>query len=167
MKNEKIRKAEAGDLDQIMDIYQSARSYMKSCGNADQWGPTYPSEALLLSDIEKGQLFVLVAEDEEERLLGVFAFIIGPDPAYKEIRGEGWLSDLPYGTIHRIASGGRSRGFFKSCLDFCRSKMDHIRIDTHRDNKIMQEHILKNGFSYRGLVNMADGSERLAYEILY
>ena len=39
-----IRKAEINDLEQIMGIYELARSFMKKQGNASQWGQTYPPE---------------------------------------------------------------------------------------------------------------------------
>ncbi len=40
----------------------------------------------------------------------------------------------------------------------------HIRIDTHRDNKIMQNALHKKGFSYCGIIHCWNGSERLAYQ---
>ena len=39
-----------------------------------------------------------------------------------------------------------------------------IRIDTHRDNKIMQHNLLKYGFTYCGIIYLANGDERLAYQ---
>jgi len=40
----------------------------------------------------------------------------------------------------------------------------HLRIDTHRDNKIMQHNLTKHGFSYCGVIYLASGDERLAYQ---
>lgn len=40
----------------------------------------------------------------------------------------------------------------------------NIRIDTHRDNRIMQHNILKYGFSYCGIIYLLSGDERLAYQ---
>ena len=39
-----------------------------------------------------------------------------------------------------------------------------LRGDTHRDNKIMQRVMEKNGLSYRGVIYLEDGGERLAFE---
>ncbi len=36
--------------------------------------------------------------------------------------------------------------------------------DTHRDNHIMQHNILKHGFQYCGVILLANGDERLAYQ---
>ena len=39
-----------------------------------------------------------------------------------------------------------------------------LRGDTHRENKIMQRVMEKNGLSYRGVIYLEDGGERLAFE---
>lgn len=79
-----IRKAEIKDLEQIMGIYELARSFMKKQGNASQWGQTYPPEELIRKDIEQGNFYVCV---KQERIAGVFAFILGEDPTYQEPAG--------------------------------------------------------------------------------
>jgi len=42
----------------------------------------------------------------------------------------------------------------------------NIRIDTHKDNRIMQHNIEKHGFTYCGIIYLANGDERLAYQKL-
>ena len=49
-------------------------------------------------------------------------------------------------------------------MDFCFSHDTNIRIDTHRDNKIMQHNILKHGFTFCGIIYLLSGDERLAYQ---
>ncbi len=49
-------------------------------------------------------------------------------------------------------------------MKFCFSHDTNIRIDTHRDNKIMQHNILKHGFTYCGIIYLLSGYERLAYQ---
>ena len=49
-------------------------------------------------------------------------------------------------------------------MDFCLSRENNIRIDTHRDNTIMQHVIQKHGFSYCGIIYLANGDERMAYQ---
>ena len=51
-----------------------------------------------------------------------------------------------------------------SIMDFCFSYDTNIRIDTHRDNKIMQHNIVKYGFTYCGIIYLLSGDERLAYQ---
>jgi RimJ/RimL family protein N-acetyltransferase len=49
-------------------------------------------------------------------------------------------------------------------MDFCFAHDSNIRIDTHRDNQIMQHVILKQGFTYCGIIYLLSGDERLAYQ---
>ena len=143
-----------------MDIYAYAREQMKKNGNPHQWGDTNPAEAVIAKDIQNRNSYVL---EQDGVLCGVFAFIIGEDPTYQTIAGQ-WKQDGVYGAIHRIASNGRARGIFQHCLQFCESKIPNIRIDTHRDNRIMQHLIEKHGFERCGIIHLADGSPRIAYQ---
>lgn len=65
---------------------------------------------------------------------------------------------------HRIASYPDAHGIFGSIMDFCFSKDPNIRIDTHRDNTIMQHVMTKYGFTYCGIIYLASGDDRLAYQ---
>lgn len=154
-----VRKAVFADMDKILDIYAHARRHMAQNGNPRQWGETYPPAALVESDIAEGSLYVV--EDREIR--GVFAFFTEPDPTYSYIENGTWLSDLPYGTIHRVASDG-SGGVFSAVLQFALSQNPHLRIDTHEDNHIMQHVLEKHGFSIRGVIYLEDGDSRIAFE---
>ena len=88
-----------------------------------------------------------------------------PEPTYAEIDGC-WMSEEPYGTIHRVASDGSKRGIFKEILNFCKERFSHLRIDTHADNHIMQHLVKKGGFEYCGIIHLENGSPRLAYEYI-
>lgn len=155
-----IRTAERNDLPRILEIYAYARSFMAANGNPNQWGTTNPPQEMLQADIAERKLFVV---ENADKICGVFFFSVGPDPTYGKIYDGKWLSDTPYGTIHRIASNG-SGGIFSACLDFCQSMCNHIRIDTHADNHIMQHVIQKAGFQRCGIIYIADGTPRIAYE---
>ena len=157
----KIRHAELTDLEEIEAIYTQARVFMAENGNPTQWKDGYPQRSLLEADIEQENLYVVLTDTE---IWGVFLFVIGEDPTYGYMEGGTWRSDAAYGTIHRIAS--RGSGVFSACLDFCRSKCDHIRIDTHADNKPMQHLAAKHGFSRRGIIYVADGTPRIAYDLI-
>jgi RimJ/RimL family protein N-acetyltransferase len=65
-----------------------------------------------------------------------------------------------------LASDGSKNGFFVRCVDFCRGRIDHLRIDTHRDNVVMQHLIDKNGFQRCGIIYLANGDPRIAYELI-
>ena len=156
--NHHIRPARLEDLDQILEIYSQARKFMAENGNPTQWAADYPSRQMLSEDIQWGHLYVV----EDQGICGVFCFIIGIDPTYGYIEGA-WASDSPYGTIHRIASVGG--GVFGDVLTFCRSLIDHIRIDTHRDNAPMRHLVAKHGFTQRGIIYVADGTPRIAFDL--
>ena len=57
-----------------------------------------------------------------------------------------------------------SRIIFSSIMDFCFSRDANIRIDTHKDNRIMQHNIEKHSFTYCGIIYLANGDGRLAYQ---
>jgi hypothetical protein len=157
-----IRPATEGDLPRILKIYAHARSFMVQSGNATQWVNGYPQPELLTQDIAEKQLYVLC---KDEYIHGVFVFFIGEDPTYLNMEGGSWRTDAPYGVIHRIASDG-SGGIFPAALAFCRNRIGHIRIDTHRDNLPMQHVLDKAGFSRRGTIHLSDGSPRIAYDLI-
>lgn len=163
MDNLIIRNADMEDLAQILPIYAKARQFMRENGNPTQWADNFPPEDLLRKDIEKRQLYVLEAD---EVIHGVFAFIIGKDATYEVIEQGEWKSQSEYGTIHRVAGDGTVHGILDKVIAFCKTKMAHLRIDTHENNQVMRHLIEKNGFSRCGIIHVADGSPRVAYEIV-
>ena len=157
-----VQKAIREDLPQIEEIYAYARKFMADNGNPNQWGTTTPPTYQLEDDIEKGDLYVLI---QDNTIHGVFYFYIGPDPTYGEIEDGCWRSDTTYGTIHRIAGDG-SGGVLAAAVGFGKQLINHIRIDTHHDNKIMQKAVLKYGFRRSGIIYLEDGDPRIAYDLL-
>ena len=100
-------------------------------------------------------------------LEAVFAFILGPDPTYAKIEDGQWLNDeVPYGTIHRLASTGDRRGVASEVIAWCLKHCESLRADTHADNKIMQHLLEKNGFARCGIIHVEDGTPRVAYQKL-
>ena len=156
-----IRNARPSDWDDIMEIYAIARGFMKTAGNPTQWGDTEPPIEWLDVDIERKELYVCADGDD---VYGVFMFMMRDEPFYHHpIEGE-WLNDEPYGTVHRIASHGSRKGVFVEAINFCKSKMDNVRIDTHPNNLTMQNCCEKNGFTRCGLLTVKrDGSRRIMY----
>ena len=156
-----IRKAEFTDLPRMMEIYAEAREYMRLNGNPTQWVNGYPSEEKIREDIAAGESWLCVEDGE---ILGVFCFFTHNDPTYDVIYEGSWLNDEPYGVIHRIAVAKHRRGVASFCYEFALSKCPNLRIDTHRDNYVMQNFVKKNGFSYCGIIHLENGDERLAYQ---
>lgn len=148
-------------IDRLLEIYQAARAFMRRTGNLHQWNNNYPSAVTVEEDIKRGGSYVV---EIDGRIVATFFFIIGDDPTYKNIYNGEWLNSKPYGVIHRVASDGSYSGIMKLILDFCFQQIENIRIDTHRDNKVMQNALLRYGFIYRGIIYLANGDERLAYQ---
>ena len=146
----------------IMEVMQAAKQIMRATGNAHQWGDGYPSEAVISSDMERGGGYVMV---EEGRVVAYFALLASPEPTYGRIYEGEWLDDqLPYHVVHRIASYPDVHHVFSDIIGYAFSQDSNIRIDTHRDNHVMQHNIKKHGFTYCGIIFLASGDERLAYQ---
>lgn len=156
-----IRKSKISDLEKILQIYAHAREQMKKNGNPTQWGDDWPEKWAIEKDIEDGNSYVA---EHDGNICGVFAFIIGEEPTYRVIEGGHWRDDKPYGTIHRLASDGSMPGVFESCLRYCEQVFSNIRMDTHRDNHIMQHLLEKYGYEPCGTIYVEDGSARIAYQ---
>lgn len=156
-----VRNAVQSDLSRIEEIYAYAREFMAKTGNPNQWGKTNPPHEWLVDDIEKELLHVI---EDEVGIHGVFYFYIGEDPTYGVIEDGVWRSNETYGTIHRIASDG-SGGILRTAVEFCKKEISHLRIDTHHDNVIMQKAVAKLGFERSGIIHLANGSPRIAYEL--
>ena len=98
-----IIKANETHIPEILEIYAKARKFMKENGNPTQWEEGYPSREIVEKDIAADHCYVCM---ENEKMVGVFVFIIGEDPTYRVIYQGAWRSETEYGTIHRIASDG-------------------------------------------------------------
>ena len=155
-----IRKSTYDDLDRIVEIFAYARKQMALNGNPSQWKNDRPSMELVKKDIDVSNSYVVL---NEGKIVATFALIVGIEPTYLDIDGK-WLDDDPYGTIHRIASDGSVKGVFNQVIDYVSKRGVDIRIDTHKDNKIMRHLIEKNGFVYCGIIIVDDGTPRLAYQ---
>ena len=157
-----IREAQPSDMADIMIVMEAAKKIMRQSGNMYQWGEGYPSKSVITADMEKHGGFVVI---DDGKVVSYFAFLKSPEPTYARIYEGKWLDDEePYHVVHRIASYPDAHGIFSSIMDFCFSHDPNIRIDTHRDNKIMQHNIAKHGFTYCGIIYLVSGDERLAYQ---
>ena len=67
-----IREAKTADIPEIMQVMEAAKKIMRSSGNMHQWGEGYPSEAVIMSDIEKDGGFVI---EDGGNVVGYFAFL--------------------------------------------------------------------------------------------
>ena len=154
-----IRLAQTQDLDELMILYANARAFMAKKGNPTQWWGGYPSRELLQEDIRLKQLYVC---EEADRIHAAFVLAMGEDPTYAVIEGA-WKNDLPYATLHRIASSGERRGMTDEIVCWAFAKTGNLRGDTHELNLPMQNAFERNGFERCGIIYVADGTPRIAY----
>ena len=176
-----IRKAKIEEIDSIMEIYKRARRFMAQTGNPNQWGDSKPYREWIENDIESGKCYICVERvdnkkiideiseansvREKEIIAAVFYFAIEEDSTYKVIYEGEWLNYEPYGVVHRIASAGNIKGAGEFCLKWALNACGNLRIDTHKDNKVMQNLLKKLDFQYCGIIHLKDGAPRLAFQI--
>lgn len=161
-----FRKSIKSDLDNIMIIIKEAQKYFKE-NNIDQWQDNYPNEETILSDMDNETSYVLVKDND---IVATASISFEEEPTYNHIEGN-WLTNDNYIVIHRVAVTNKLKGMGLSSIIL--KKAEHIalannvhsiKIDTHNDNKAMQKVLLKNNFTYCGIIYLDDNSERLAFE---
>ncbi len=156
-----IRKTHTEDIPALLEIAEEAKQTMRESGNMKQWTDGYPSAEVFREDIQRGVSYVV---ERKGQAVATFALVPGPDITYAKIYEGAWLNDEPYYVIHRIASRRSVRGILQMVLDYAFQLTHNIRIDTHRDNVIMQHLLQKQGFTYCGIIYLLSGDERLAYQ---
>ncbi len=137
---------------------------MADNGNPTQWGDNFPPQELLEEDIDSNRLFLYLVNGQMEARVCLYPW---PGPHLQAIEDGQWLNDtLPYGTVHRLASAGKHKGVASAVLDWSMEHCQSLRADTHADNKIMQHLLERNGFTRCGIIHVADGSPRIAYQAI-
>jgi hypothetical protein len=157
------------DLDQIMVVIKDAKEFLKK-QEIDQWQDGFPDEMTIREDILHHKSYAFV---EKEEIIGFMVLNLGEEPSYQTIYDGEWkLNNRRYLTIHRTAirDGFRGKGlslrmFFLAEQVALQNKMKSIRIDTHRDNQLMQHLCVKYGYEYCGVIHLVRSDvERIAYE---
>ena len=143
------------------EIYRAAREFMISAGNPTQWSGAYPEGYDVERGIRNGTSYVA---EEDGEIVATFYFKPGNDPTYDVIYDGEWKNSDEYGVIHRIAVKYHGRAIAARCYEECFAVCKNLKIDTHRDNIPMQRSLEKCGFEYCGIIHLANGDERLAYQ---
>ncbi|MBR0439091.1 MAG: GNAT family N-acetyltransferase [Clostridia bacterium] len=170
MGNMIFRKAEISELDRLYEISKSASKVLGE-RHVDQWqGDEAPRREEFRELILNGDGYVLT--DEESEIIGFAAIIEGPDESYAVIDGK-WLTEAPYCAVHKVMTDpafrgkGFSKELFKNVFEVAKKKgYSSVRIDTHKDNLVMQKALRKVGFTYCGTIFLENIRKyRNAYEI--
>lgn len=152
-----IRKATMQDLDEMMEIYQRAREFMKENKN-EQWGDNYPSCEMIEADMKNMYLCM-----EGDQIACVFYYAREKDADYEELNIR-WLNEEPYAVVHRVASSGIVKGAAQFCLNWAYEQFPNIRMDTYLDNVPMQNLLKKCGFTYCGSFERLGMKDWMAFQ---
>lgn len=159
-----IRLARTADLKNLKEIYAHGRAFIKSFGSP-QWQDNYPSDEIIQNDIDQSALYVYEQDSKVVACMTVFDY----EETYNRIEGS-WLSDKPYKVIHRIATHKDyyNQGISSKLVIYVFQILEakSIRIDTHELNIPMQKMLLKQDFTYCGIIylNRTYENVRLAYQ---
>ncbi len=162
-----IRKSTIEDIDLILRMYDHSRSVMRADGNMTQW-VGYPTRKDVEEDIAQ-EVSYIIEESEgghgRAKACGTFAMVPGVEPTYGYIDHGRWIDEqTPYATLHRIAAMPDAHGIADIAFRYAKELCDHLRVDTHHDNRPMHHILEKEGFVYCGIIYMPDGAPRDAYE---
>lgn len=159
-----FRKATTEDIDTIERMIKAASGRL-GAASIDQWQRGYPNRTSIENDVEAGVGMVLALGNE---ILAYGAVIFTGEPAYDDLTGGKWLTDGQYAVVHRLCVSeifvgmGFAKQFMSAAEAMAAERVKSFRIDTHPDNKIMQNLVERMGFTYCGDVVIE--SRRLAYE---
>ncbi|WP_314005882.1 GNAT family N-acetyltransferase [Gemella morbillorum] len=166
-----LRKAKSTELDEIMLIIEDGREFLRQQG-INQWQHGSPSKETIEQDIKEQTSYVY----EIDRNIVATAMLTNYDRDYENYPTL-WSKCDNYLVIHRVATlknirnQGIGRQFLSAIVEFVKKEnIDYIRIDTHKDNKIMRKFLSDFGFVELGEIkltmkNNSDDKERIAYEI--
>ena len=166
-----LRKAKNTELEKIVIIIEDGREFLRQ-QRINQWQHGFPSKETIEQDIKEQTSYVY----EIDRNIVATAMLTNYDRDYENYPTL-WSKCDNYLVIHRIATiknkrnQGVGRQFLSAIVEFAKKEnIDYIRIDTHKDNKIMRKFLSNFGFVELGgikltMKNNLDNKERIAYEI--
>ena len=172
-----LRITEYKDVPQIMKIISAAQSFLASM-HVNQWTNGYPSEDIIRADIDRNESYVLenISCNEKNTDADIMAFAMfscREEPTYRKIYKGSWLSSGSYLVVHRMSVSPeyKKKGVAEHllrCAENIATKNNaiSIRIDTHRNNMPMRNLLSKLHYHYCGIIYLANGDERFAYEKL-
>ena len=151
-------KATAGDLPELLDLYERVSDEMEKNGLRQwHWG-VYPTEEMIRDDVEQGLMYIQRADGV---IAGAVAVFDGADePEYAEVP---WTGGVNPGYFHRLAVDpamqgmGIAGGILDDVQQILRSAgCDCVRCDTNDQNARARRLYTKMGFSPCGPVTWDD-----------
>ena len=166
-----INKPDINNVPEMMEIFDEARESIRTLG-INQWQNGYPHCDVIESDIAREYSRVVSSDG---KIVATFAIIDDGEPTYDKIYDGAWLTGetKDYVAIHRVAIliSCRGQGIAAKIIAYAADTAKNLgfaslRIDTHRGNIVMRKMLEKNGFTHCGTIYLADGDERVAYELV-
>lgn len=162
-----FRLAKEIDKIEIEKIYEDGSLKLKSLG-INQWqGQDKPNLDNFKNLIANKNIFVL---EDNKRVVST-VIIYDYDLDYEKNLDGKWNSSKAYVALHRIGTleSERNKGYGRKIIEFAESyarvnNFKSARIDTHRENKSMQNLLKSMNYIYVGLVYLDGKNERLAFE---
>ncbi|WP_252226746.1 MULTISPECIES: GNAT family N-acetyltransferase [unclassified Clostridium] len=162
-----LKKSIEEDISNIMKVINEAQIYFKE-QKINQWQNNYPNIDTIKEDIKNDYSYVFL---KDKQIVATVAISFDGEKSYDTICDGKWISNCKYAVIHRMAVNNMYKGegiaskIIKNIEKICLNKDIHsIKIDTHIENKPMQNLLKKNNFQYCGIIYLEDKSERIAFE---
>ena len=164
-----IRHATAADTAALISLFDEARATIARLG-IDQWQDGYPHRHVIEDGIERGETYCI----EIDGTLAATFVLVDSEPLYDAIENGHWTTgddSRDYVAIHRVAVSvaKRGSGVSTAIMDFAAAEArargrSSLRIDTHEGNAVMRRMLEKHGFAPCGVIRLANGAPRVAYE---
>ena len=166
-----LRKAKSTELDEIMLIIEDGREFLRQQG-INQWQHGSPSKETIEQGIKEQTSYVY----EIDRNIVATAMLTNYDRDFENYptllsKCDNYLVIHRIATLKNIRNQGIGRQFLSAIVEFAKKEnIDYIRIDTHKDNKIMRKFLSDFGFVELDEIkltmkNNLDDKERIAYEL--
>lgn len=156
----KITRAQAEDLDAIMEMYASCVQGMLALG-IDQWDESYPNRSIIEQDIQDGCYYIGMLANEIVAGMRVDKI---QDPTYLSIDWEDKSNNFM--VVHRLGSTTKvwSQGVGKQMMDFAEKLAQEngctsFRLDTYSHNPKAMEFYKKRGYKQLGHIHLKAGKD--------
>ena len=164
----KVRPATKDDLGDVMTCVKRLKREYFEANNIPQWHGDYPAKSDFAADLEAKRLFVMYIG---ECLVGFASVGFEDEPTYSEVEGGSWKENGDYAVVHRFGINpdwhgmGMGTALMGLADKLCEARgVSAVRADTHEQNVGMIRLLEKCGFERRGIIHLANGDPRIAFE---
>ncbi|MBL6657423.1 MAG: GNAT family N-acetyltransferase [Flavobacteriales bacterium] len=150
-----IRKAKVNELNQIMEVYDSCVRGMIELG-IDQWDESYPNREVIKKDLETGDYYVGIINDE---IVSGIKIDAKQDPTYLDIDWQDKTNNFM--VVHRLCAKVSvwNKGVGKQMMKYAEklaleNKHISMRLDTYINNPKAIAFYKRIGYKQLGHINL-------------